>query len=179
MKKILVVVAVLMPFLLQAQSPLDKVAYKYSGKKGFNAVNISKDMLQLFVSMADEKDTATQAFKRSITHMNNMKVISCNRDSVKTVPALAFFKEATAAFDPAIYPELITGNDGYEDIRFLAKKNPQGQITELVMLEIGAKEIVAFSITGIIDLATVSKIAKEMDIKGADELKKVKTKSKK
>ena len=173
-KSLVVMASLLMPLFIQAQSPLDKIATKYSGTKGFNVVVISKDMLQLFVTMADEKDTATQAFKRSIALMNGMKVINCDLDLVKPAPGLVFYNEATAAFDPAIYSELIKGNDGFEDIRFLTKKNPKGQITELVMLEKGSREIVAFSITGIIDLATVTKISKSMGINGVDELKKYK-----
>jgi len=183
MKKIINKLAVMaffmMPIFIQAQSPLDKVAEKYNGKQGFNVVNISKDMLQVIFSVAEEKDTATQAFKRAVSHMNGMKVIDCNCDLVKPAQCLAFYNEASALFPPAIYKELITGNDGFEFIRFLTKKDSKGQITELIMLEQGAKEIVAFSITGIIDLATVSKIAKSMNIKGMDTLDNYKDKSKK
>jgi hypothetical protein len=179
MKTTVVMAMMLIPLFMQAQSPIDKVAQKYTGKKGFKVVNISKDMLQLFVTMADKKDTATQAFKRTLAQMTGMKVIDVNCDSVKPALSLAFYNEATAAFPTSLYPELITGNDGYETIRFLTKKNPKGQIMEFVMLEKGDREIVVLSITGIIDLATVSKIAEAMDIRGMENLKHYKETKKK
>jgi len=179
MKTLVVMAVMLMPLLMQAQSPIDKVAEKYTALKGFNVINVSKDMLQLFATMANQKDSNTQALKKTISQMNGMKVISCNLDSVKPAMGIVFYDEVTAAFPPALYPELITGKDEYETVRFLTRKNPKGQITEFVMLEKGNREIVALSMTGIIDLSTVALIAKSMNIKELEDIKKYKITPKK
>ena len=179
MMKSLVVIAMLMPLFLQAQSPLDKVFEKYSTNDKFTTVNFSKDMFQLFASMSDPKDTGNVEFQKAISKMTGLKVMSTNVDSIKPDPALAFYNEAAAVFPPAVYKELLNVNDKGTNVRFLTKEDTKGTITEIVMLEKGKKEIVIMSITGIIDLATVSKISKSMDIKGMEELKNYKGKPRK
>ena len=179
MMKLFVAAAMLMPLFLQAQSPLDKIYAKYAGNDKYTTVNFSKEMLQLFASMSDDKDTGNAAFKKAVTHLTGLKVISCSVDSLKPAPALGFYNEVAAVFPPSVYKELMKVNDMGNNICFLTRQDAKGQITELVMLEKGRREIVIMSITGIIDLATVSKISKSMDIKGMDELKKYKGKPKK
>jgi len=171
MMKLFLAAAMLMPLFLQAQSPLDKIYAKYVGNDKYVTVSFSKDMLQMFANMSDTKDTSSASLKRAAARLTSLKLVSMDVDSLKPAPAQAFYNEVVAIFPPSIYEELMRVNNNGTNTFFLTKKDAKGQITELVMLEKGKRAMVSISITGIIDLATVSKIAKTMDIKGMDELK--------
>lgn len=171
--------ALLMPLLLPAQSPLDQLYAKYVANDHFTTVNFSKEMLQMFAGMIDDKDAANAAFKESAARLTGLKIVSRTLDSLKPAPALAFYSEAVALFPPSVYQELMKVNDQGNSIRFLTKKDAGGSITELVMLEKTDREVMIMTITGIIDLATVAKISRSMDIKGMEELNKYKEKTKK
>ena len=180
MIKCFVIAAVMLtPIFLQAQSPLDKIFAKYAGNDKFTTVNFSKEMFQMFASMADPKDTSNAAFQKAISKMTGLKVVSMDVDTLKPAAAMAFYNEAAAVFPPAVYKELMNVTDKGTNVRFLTKEDTKGIITELVMLEKGKKDALVMSITGIIDLATVSKISKSMNIQGMDELKKYKQPHKK
>ena len=158
-----------------AQTPLDKVYEKYAGVDGFTAVNISKDMFQLFMSMGNDKsDADTREMQKIVSQLNGLKVLNCNADSTKPGKALAFYNEVAALYPASIYKELMTVNDGGENIRFLTKQDAGGKISEMVMLMKGKHESVVISLTGAIDLSTVSKLSKTMNIHGMENLQKVK-----
>ena len=164
---------------MNAQSPLDKVFEKYAGKEGFTTVNISKEMFQMFASMADDKDTSSREMKKMMDQVTGLKVLTCNVDSAKQAQATSFYNEAAAVFASPAYKELMTVNDDGSDVRFLTKKDNGGKINEMVMLEKGKHEVVILSLTGIIDLSTVSKLSKTMNIKGMENLKNLKDNHKK
>ena len=164
----------LIPFLTNAQSPVDKIFDKYAGKEGFTTVNISKEMFQMLLSMADDKDTSGREMKKMMGQLSGLKVLTCNADSIKPGQAAAFYNEAAAVFAPSVYKELMTINDDGDNVRFLTKQDGSGKINEMVMLMKGKKEVVVMSLTGIIDLSTVSKLSKTMNIKGMEELKNLK-----
>jgi len=164
--------------LTNAQSSFDKLYEKYSTQEGFTSVNISKELFQMFASMGDQKDTSVREMKKVMNQLNGLKVLTCKPDSMKPGKASAFFNEATALFNNAAYKELMTVNDDGNAIRFLTKQDGNGKITELVMTAKGKEEIVVLDMTGLIDLSTVSRISKSMNIHGMDKLRNVPTNKK-
>jgi hypothetical protein len=166
----------LIPLLMNAQSPIDKIFEKYTGQDGFTSVNISKDMFQMFSSMGDAKDTGTIEMKKIMDQLTGLKVLTCNADTVKQAKSQAFFNEATAAFPSSVYKELMTVNDEGKTIRFLTKQDAAGKIQEMVMLISGKHEYLVLSMTGSLDLASLSKLSKRMNIHGLDNLEKMKKK---
>lgn len=166
----------LFPFLVNGQSPIDRIFEKYNGQDGFTTVNISKDMFQMFSSMGDAKDTSTLEMKKIMDQLTGLKVLTCNADTVKQAKATAFYNESAAAFPSMIYKELMTVNDEGQNLRFLSKQDASGKILEMVMLTKGKHEIVVLSITGLIDLSTLSKLSKRMNIHGLEKLEKMKDK---
>jgi hypothetical protein len=180
MKKLIcsltVFVLIILATTVQGQTPLDKVYDKYAGEDGFTAVNISKDMFQLFQSIGDDKsDADAKEMKKMISQLNGLKVLSCNADSVKPGKAIAFYSEVAVLYPTSIYKELMTINDGGDNIRFLTKQDGAGKIVEMVMLMRGKHEAMAMSLTGTIDLSTISKLSKTMNIHGMEKLQKVKS----
>jgi len=164
----------------KAQTPLDKVYEKYAGEEGYTAVNISKEMFQMFQSMGnDNSDADAKDLKKMIDQLNGLKVLTCNADSTKPGKVQAFYNEVSVLYPASVYKELMTVNDGGDNIRFLTKQDAGGKIIEMVMLMKGKHESVVLSLTGLIDLSTVSKLSKTMGIHGMENLQKVKPEKKK
>jgi hypothetical protein len=183
MKKLVFSIAIMMLVVLasftNAQTPLDKVYDKYAGVEGYTAVNISKEMFQMFQSMAtDKSDADDKEMTKMMSQLNGVKVLTCNRDSTRPGKTLAFYNEVSVLFPSSVYKELMTVNDDGESVRFLTRQDAAGKITEMVMLMKGKEEAVVMSLTGIIDLSTVSKLSKKMNIHGMENLQKMKSKKK-
>jgi len=163
-----------------AQSPFDKFYEKYSTQEGYTSVNISKDLFQMFASIGDDKkDTGGRELKKAMEQLNGLRVLSCKPDSMKPGKATIFFNEAVAIFNNSAYKELMTVNDGGNNVRFLTKQDAAGKITEMVMMAKGKEEMVVLDMTGLIDLSTISKISKSMNIHGMENLQKMHKKQKK
>ena len=180
LKLTLIIAAFLaIPSLVKAQSSFDKFYEKYATQEGYTSVNISKELFQMFASMGDQKDTGVQEIKKVMNQLNGLKVLSCKPDSLKPGKATAFYNEATAIFNNSAYKELMTVNDGGSNVRFLTKQEGNGKITEMIMLAKGKDEMVILDMTGLIDLSTISKISKSMNIHGMENLQKMKENHKK
>lgn len=160
--------------MASAQSTFDKFYEKYATQEGYTSVNISKELFQMFASMGDDKkDTSAMQMKKMMDQLNGLKVLSCKPDSMKPGKATIFYNEATALFNNSAYKELMVVNDGGNNIRFLTKSDGKGKISEMVMLVKGKDEMVVLDMTGTIDLATVSKLSKSMNIHGMENLQKM------
>ena len=163
-----------------AQSPFDKFYEKYSTQEGYTSVNISKDLFQMFASMGeDKKDTSGQEMKKVLSQLIGLKVLSCKPDSMKPGKATVFFNEAVAIFNTPAYKELMTVNDDGNNVRFLTRQDGKDKISEMVMMAKGKDEMVVLDMTGLIDLSSISKISKSMNIHGMENLQKMKEHHKK
>lgn len=179
MKKIIAIAVCLVslaaPLLLNAQSPIDKVFDKYSNQEGFTTVNISKEMFQMLMQMGqgETKDTNVVEMKKMLEQLTGLKVLTFNFDSTKIVRAVAVYNEFAGVFPPGVYKELMTINEGRQNIKFMTKQDAGGKINEMVMLMKDKTEVAVLSLTGTIDLSTVSKLSKGMNIHGMEGLKKM------
>ena len=166
----------MMSFVMNAQSPLDKVIEKYSGQDGFTTVNISKEMFQMLQQLGagDSKDTNAVEIKKMMEQLTGLKVLTFTFDSTKISRAVSVSNEFAALFPSGSYKELMTINEGRQNIRFLTKQDASGKISEMVMLMKDKTEVAVLSLTGNIDLSTVSKLSKGMNIHGMEGLGKIK-----
>ncbi len=166
----------MMPSLLRAQSPIDKVFDKYATQDGFTSVNISKELFQMFVQMGKDKvnDTTMADMKKILEQLNGLKVLTFAFDSTKISRAVAVYNEFSGVFPSSIYKELMNLSEGRQNIRFLTKQDANGKITEMVMLMKDKNEVAVLSLTGIIDLSTISQLSKGMNIHGMEGLQKMK-----
>jgi Domain of unknown function (DUF4252) len=175
LKLTLVITAfVIISSVANAQSPFDKFYEKYATQEGYTSVNVSKELFQMFSNLGDQKDTSAKDMKKVMEQLNGLKVLTCKPDSLKPGKATAFFNEASAIFNNPAYKELMTVNDKGCNIRFLTKSDANGKIGEMIMLVNGKDEIVVLDLTGSIDLSTISKLSKSMNIHGMENLKKIK-----
>ena len=165
-----------MPFLVNAQSPIDKVFEKYASQDGFTSVNISKEMFQMLMQMGqgESKDTGFVEMKKMMEQLTGLKVLTYEFDSSKIVKAVSIYNEFAGVFPASTYKELMNINEGRQNVKFMTKQDAGGKISEMVMLMKDKNELAVLSLTGNIDLSTVSKLSKGMNIHGMEGLKKIK-----
>jgi len=105
--------------------------------------------------------------------LTGLKVLTFSFDSTKIVKAVAVYNEFAGVFPAATYKELMTVNEGRQSIKFMTKQDAGGKISEMVMLLKDKTEVAVLSLTGNIDLSTVSKLSKGMNIHGMEGLGKI------
>ena len=82
------------------------------------------------------------------------------------------YKEANKRLNIKEYEELVTVRDKDSNVRFVTKET-NGMISELLLLVGGKDDFVMMSFVGNIDLNKIAKLAKKLDIDGAEHLEKV------
>jgi hypothetical protein len=167
---------VMITFFTHAQSPIDKIYEKYSGQEGFTAVNFTKEMFQMMQQMkiGDSAGGDMKEVKNIVEQLSGVKVLMYNFDSTQVMKAVAMYNEFAGVFPSSAYKELMTIQEGRQFVKFMTKQESAGKVTEFVMLLKDKNEVGVISLTGNIDLASISKMSKFMNIKGMDNLKKIK-----
>jgi len=174
-KAILIIAAIVAPLLAGAQaSAVNKLFDKYNGKEGYTTVVVTHAMFDLFETLSTDASDAD--FKDITSKLNSIKILSRDDDSKPTAGA-DFYKEMVRAFPQADYQELMTINDGGEEVKFLIHKNGDA-IVELVMVA-GGSDPCLIALDGAINLKQVSKLSKSMNLKGFEHLSEVPAKASK
>jgi hypothetical protein len=147
-------------------SAVDKLFDKYSGKDGFTTVVISQYMFEMFKDVeTDDKD-----FGNLIKGLKSIRIITV--ENPKLVPAgTNFYKEIMKGLPVKEYKELMVIKEKGQDLKFMIKEF-QGKISELLLIS-GGKDNVFICIQGNIDLKSISKLSKSMNIQGMKELENV------
>jgi len=160
---------------VNAQSPIDKVYEKYAGQEAFTAVSFNKEMFQMFqqMSMGDSANADIKNAKEIVNQLNGIKVLMYKFDSLGIPKAVSIFNEFAGAFSSKEYKELMTVQEGREYFKFMTKAGASGKVSEFVMLLKDKTEVGVISLTGNIDLASISNMSKFMNIKGMENLKKM------
>ncbi len=163
------------PLFTMAQSPIDKVYEKYAGQERFTSVNFSREMFQMFQQMiGDKTDTSALEMKKMMEQLTGLKVLSYSIDSNNMTKAVAIYNEFAGLFPASQYKEIMTVNEGRESYKFMTRQEVGGKVNEMVMLMKGKNEVALICLTGNIDLSSISKLSKGMNIKGMEKLQKMK-----
>lgn len=171
MKKLILTTAVLMfTVSIWAQNKaVDKLFDKYGGKDGYTTVVITKYMFGLFSNVETTED---DEYMNMIKNLDNIRILSAPGQSESGVN---FHDEVMNSLPKNEYEELMVIKDGGQDVKFLVKEE-KDKIVELLMIIGGSEENVLISITGIIDMQTVAKLSKSMNIEGMENLEKIEKK---
>ncbi len=160
----LIAMAVMMPNQAQAQNDaISKYFEKYMDDESFTVVYISSKMFSMFAKLDPDVD---QDVKDVIKDLKGLRILVRESEGKK------YYKEAIKKIDFNEYDELMTIRSEDENVKFLIKEN--GDIIEELLLIVGGNdEFVLLSFVGKIDLAKISKLAKDIDIdvNGLDHLK--------
>jgi len=168
--KLLAVMALSLPVFAWAQSPADALFDKYSGQEGFISVYITQNMFSLFADIDTEEDES--GFMDLVKNLNSIKILTLDHDSTMTSPKVNLYEEIMKDFPKNKYEELMVVKQSDQDINFYIHKNGK-KITELLMVVGGADDNALISIQGDIDLKSISKLSRSMNIEGMENLEEI------
>ena len=173
MKKLIIgMVAILLPFLSNAQS-FDK----YENMKEVDAVVITNKMFKLLTKIdlnADDKET--QEYIDLIENLDEIRVFTSKQNDVRQQMAA----DVNSYLKKGNLQELMrVSNDG-KTVRFYFKPGKSDDyVSQLFMFMEGQEESepisVILNITGEIDLTQVSRLARDFQIPGGEELENIET----
>ena len=127
----------------------------------------------MFQQMSSGSDSSSAEFKKMVDQLTGLKVLVYHFDSAQIVKAVSIYNEFAGAYPSSSFKELMTVNEGRQSVKFMTKQDAKGVISELVMLMKDKSEVGVISLTGKIDLSTISQISKSMNIKGMENLQKM------
>lgn len=170
--KIIVITAMIIPATMFSQNDFNKLYDKYAGQEGFTSINISPEMFR-FLSSIDMSDSSNDSKETQnvMQQLEGLKMLVYNKEEGKN--AIDFYKEVQRNLPIDDYTELMAVKDSDSDIKFLIKKAGKGKISELLMIVLDDEEVLVMSMTGNIDMNTISDISKSLDIEELDELDKL------
>ena len=167
MKKIILVfIVVTLPLLCLAQNtPVDELFEKYSGKEGFTSVYITSYMFSMF----SELETDDPEFDELVKNLKGIKILATDEQYNGNAN---FYKEIIDKLPMSQYKVLMVIKEKDQDIKFLVNEK-DGKISELLLIAGGKDENVLISIQGNIDLKTISKLSRSMNINGLEHLEEI------
>lgn len=169
---IIVITLMMIPSSIFAQSDFNKLYQKYAGQDGFTSINISTDMFKFLNSM-DMSDSSEDAKKTQnvMSQLEGLKMLVYNKSEGHD--GVDFYKEINDNLSLKNFVELMTVKDSDSDIKFLVKKSGKDSVSELLMIVKGEDEVLIMSMTGDIDMNTISDISNSLNMKGMDKLDKL------
>lgn len=155
-----------------SQSPFDK----FEDRSGVDNVVVNQRMFKLLTKIdLNDTDPEIQGYINLINNLENVKIFS----TVKTDIADEMDVEMKNYLSSANLEELLRAKDDDKNVKFYYKPGKsEDYVSEFVMFLKGKMDgkdrTVFFQVTGDIDLKQISKLTKEFDFEGSDELKDVK-----
>ncbi|HDR88110.1 MAG TPA: DUF4252 domain-containing protein [Bacteroidetes bacterium] len=155
----------IIPVVMHAQdSAVDKLFAKYNGREGITSVTISSKMFEMF----SEMETGDPEFEQAVKGLKGIRILACEGGMVEGKP-VNFFTELMQDLPLERYEEMMVVKEKDQNIRFLVREE-NGRMAELLMVVGGGSDNVLISITGEIDMKSISKLSKSLQIKGLDKL---------
>ncbi len=142
---------------------------KYSGKKGYTTVVITKYMFNLFSNIEAKED---DEYMNMIKNLKSIKILSAPGSEAS---GINFYDEVMKSLPVKKYNVLMEISEDDQDIKLLAREE-KNKIVELLMLIGGKDDNVLICINGDIDMKTIAKLSKSMNIDGMENLEKIKKK---
>lgn len=174
MKKLIVISVVIafgiFPFASNAQT-FDK----YSEMDNVSSVLVTSEMFKLLAEIDyDSSDPEMQQYVNLIENLDNIQVYTTHNAHIGSEMA-ADVKRYLAS---NVVNKLMSVNEGEQTVTFYSKPGKSdSRISELLMFMTGKENdqpvTVIMKITGDVDLKQISKLAKDLDVPGANELKKI------
>lgn len=171
MKKIsliIIMVTISIGHVIAQETPVDQLFDKYAYKDGYTTVYISKYMFGLFKDK-NEENSNDDDFDEAISGLESIRILTVEDELLNK--KLNFFDEVGQQIPFNQYKKLMVVKEKNQDIKMLIKE-VDGHIVEFLMLG-GGEDNFLISITGKIDLKSISKISESMDIEGLENIDKL------
>ncbi len=159
--------AVPFPGILQAQSgnTLDRFFEKYEDDPAFTTVRISPKMFQMLSNFEIKDENGD--YGALVRSLSGLRIL------VKSeADGMPLYQEAFRQLSKDM-SELLTVRDKGENIRFLMREGTGSKIEQLVLIVGGPEQFVLMDISGSIDLKTISKLSKGLNVPGSEHLDKL------
>jgi hypothetical protein len=168
-KKLIIAFAViLMGTASYGQSALDQFFSQHQDDPSFTVVNISPKMFQMLAQF-DIEDEDGKEIMELVKGITSLRILVKEEGDGTKLYDDAFSKISKNGFE-----ELLTVRDGGENVRFMVKEgNSPEIINQLVLLVGGSNDFVLMDLTGAINLKTVGKLSKSIDVPGVKHLEKL------
>ena len=158
-------IALFLSFSAYAQADAIERFFKdYQEDENFTVVYVSPKMFQMVSKATDGGNDAELA--SIVKDLKGLRILTSKINPDKV------YKEANKRLNIKEYEELVTVRDKESNVRFVTKE-ANGLISELLLLVGGKDEFVMMSFVGNIDLSKIAKLAKKLDIDGAEHLDKI------
>lgn len=147
---------------------INKYFDQYLEDENFGMVYISPKMFAL-ISKLDIDDLADEdatIVVEVLKELNGLRFLSTEKN------AYQHYKDALSVIPTPEYELLLTFRDDGENVRFWMKEEGE-KISELLLMIGSQKEFMLISFVGNIDLLKISRLAKVLDIDGAEYLDKL------
>ncbi|NND34314.1 MAG: DUF4252 domain-containing protein [Saprospiraceae bacterium] len=150
------------------QSVLDQFFESHRDDTAFTVVNVSPKMFQM-ISRIDIEEDENGEISELIKGITGLRILVRDHGDGTKLYEDAFNKISRNGFE-----ELLTVRDKGENIRFMVKEgNSADIIKQLVLLVGGADDFVLLDLTGNINLKTIGKLSKSLDVPGMEHLEKI------
>ena len=140
----------------------------YQEDENFTVVYVSPKMFQMVSKATDGIED--KELSSIVKDLKGLRILTSKVNPDK------IYKEANKRLNIKEYEELVTVREKDSNVRFVTKES-NGIINELLLLVGGKDEFVMMSFVGNIDLNKIAKLAKKLDIDGAEHLDKVNKKN--
>lgn len=153
--------------------PTKHLTTKYGSADGFTLVNINKDLFTLLAEMSREnEDTEMGQASDVIKDLDNISILMYNLRPGNDTETLELFREELNSLKINNFSELMSVKEQENLVRFLIRKEGD-KIKELLMIINQPTQAGFVSISGDIDLKSISRIARSMNVMGLENLEKI------
>ena len=157
-------------------SPTDAMFETYGSKEGFTTVQVAKELFSMFAEISKEStDAEIKELESVLNKLDYIRVLMYDTQTKKGDIYNQFRKDLDGIKLQG-FTELMIVKESGNEFKFMVKKAGSGKISELLLLIRGAKESGFVSITGDIDMKSIAKLSKSMNIKGLENLDKIQKK---
>ena len=152
---------------------------KYENMKEVDAMIMTSKMFKLLARVdLSSTDPEAQQYIKLIENLKEIRMFTTNQQSIRNQMAA----DVSSYLSRGSLEQLMRVNEDGKNIKFYSKPGRnENFVSELFMFMEGEKDgkpiAVILSITGDIDLTQLSKLATDLKVPGAEELKKVNKKS--
>ncbi|NOX46485.1 MAG: DUF4252 domain-containing protein [Chlorobi bacterium] len=161
------------PFQVNAQDgAVNNLFEKYSGADGFNSVDVSKGLFQLFADIESD-DEDFEELQKALDGIEKMQLLQYSLENGKQETMDNFYSDIEKSIPFKEYDELMVIKESDAKINFYSRSE-RGIISELMMVVNGKDEVVLMSLTGNIDLKHIAKLGSKMNLGGMEYLGKMK-----
>ena len=149
-------------------SALDQFFSAHQDDTAFTVVNISPKMFQM-ISRIDVEEDGNGEISELIKGITGLRILVKDTGDGTKLYEDAFSKISKNGFE-----ELLTVRDKGENIRFMVKEGASADIIkQLVLLVGGTDDFVLLDLTGNINLKTIGKLCRSLDVPGMEHLDKL------